>query len=254
MIKHGDCLKILNKLEPVDLIYVDVPFNTGKNFSVYNDSISKIEYNNLMFDVITELHNILKKTGSIYIHCDYRSSNLIRFSLDKIFGEENFRNEIVWAYEGGGRSKTKQFARKHDTIFFYTKSNEYTFNMNEILLPHTEAQLKRYNVEINGERYANMKGKLRPLGNGKIPSDVWVDIPPLSCNSKERTGYPTQKPEALLERIIKASSNPNDIVLDPMCGSGTTLMVAKKLGRKYIGIDSSYEACEISRKRLGEEI
>ena len=122
--------------------------------------------------------------------------------------------------------------------------------MKEVLLPHTEAQLKRYNIMKDGKRYANMKGKIRPLGDGKIPSDVWVDIPPLSCNERERLGYPTQKPEALLERIIKASSNPKSIVLDPMCGCGTAIAVAHKLDRRWIGIDVSPTACRVMVDRM----
>lgn len=284
----GDNLEKMQELynnygEFVDLIYLDPPFLSGKNYElIWKDEDDKLvksgivafrdttstfttpeekaykerddagiyKYLDWMIYRLELMKKILKPTGSIYLHCDWHASHYLKIEMDKIFGYNNFRNEIVWSYEGGGRSKENNFARKHDILLFYSKTKEWIFNMSDVLLPHTEAQLSRYNIEKNGKRYANMKGKIRELGEGKIPSDTWVDIPPLSCNEKERLGYPTQKPEALLERIIKASSNKGDLVLDPFCGCGTSVAVAKRLGRKFIVIDISPYACMVIAKRI----
>lgn len=166
--------------------------------------------------------------------------------MDNIFGIKNFQNEIVWCYKENDTA-TKYFPRKHDVILFYTKSNKYIFNVQRG--DYTEAQLARYNHIIDGERYANMKGKMRKLMGGAKIRDWW-NIP--ITQSKERCGYPTQKPLALLERIIKASSNKGDIVLDPFAGSGTACLVAKEMGRDYIGIELGEKCCQMARKRLAK--
>jgi len=284
----GDNLIELRKIpdNSIDLIYLDPPFFSGRNYEIiwgdedkkdiaFTDTASSfksaipltpeeklyeerhaggiVHYLNWMKSRLIEMHRILKPTGSIYLHCDWHASHYLKIEMDKIFGYNNFMNEIVWSYEGGGRSKDSNFARKHDIILTYSKGKEWTFNMKDVLLPHTEAQLSRYNIIKDGKRFANMKGKERELGEGKIPSDTWIDIAPLSCNEKERLGYPTQKPEALLGRIILASSNPGDIVLDAFCGCGTTLAVAKRLKRNWIGIDVSQSACRVMAKRIGVE-
>ena len=170
---------------------------------------------------LLEMRRILKDDGSIYVHCDPTSSHYLKQLMDAVFDVANFRNEIIWTYGLGG-SSPKRFSRKHDVILFYTKSNRYTFNK-----PQTPATSQR------------LKGQM------KGATDVW-DIPSLNNMAKERTGYPTQKPLALYERIIAASTNEGDIVLDPFCGSGTTLLAAQRLGRKWIGVDSSPTALEDS--------
>ena len=201
----------------------------------------------MMTPRLLEIHRVLKATGSLYLHCDPTSSHYLKIILDRIFGVTHFRNEIAWSYKGGGRSK-KHFARKHDTILFYTKGDTWTFNYRDILVDRTN---RTYFTDENGDRYWLKYGKRYYLKHeGKVPEDWWADIDPLHGPYKERLGYPTQKPLALLERIVKASSNEGDIVLDPFCGCGTTLVAAEQLGRKWIGIDISKEAIEISEKRL----
>ncbi|MFM6753071.1 MAG: DNA methyltransferase [Dolichospermum sp.] len=191
---------------------------------------------------ITEIHRVLKPTGSFYLHCDPTASHYLKLILDAIFCAQggDFLNEIVWFYETGGATK-KYYAKKHDIILFYSKSNKYVFNYNLILDPRTEKSLKRAE-NPNGARI-----KLDDIN--KLPLDVWK-IQALNPMAKERLGYPTQKPESLLERIIKASSNENDIILDAYCGCGTTVAVAQKLNRQWIGIDITYQSISLILKRL----
>jgi site-specific DNA-methyltransferase (adenine-specific) len=201
----------------------------------------------MMTPRLLEIHRVLKETGSIYLHCDPSAGHYLKILLDMIFDSRHFRNEIAWSYKGGGRSK-KFFARKHDTIFFYTKSDKWTFNYIDILVDRTN---RTYFTDENGGRYWLKYGKRYYLKHeGKVPEDWWADIDPLHGPYNERLGYPTQKPLALLERIIRASSNEGDIVLDPFCGCGTTLVAAQQLNRKWTGIDISRDAIEITAQRL----
>ena len=268
---HGDNLPILRSLESesINLIATDPPFNTGRQVSTQSERpaaaaafqdewswardidsewLSHVQqvcpaamrvvetsreiagesmatYLCFMAVRLIEMSRVLKNDGSIYVHCDPTSSHYIKQLMDAVFGVANFRNEIIWSYGLGGSSR-RTFSRKHDVILFYTKSDQYTFNK-----PQTPAKSQR------------LKGRM------KGATDVW-DIPSLNNMARERTGYPTQKPLALYERIIAASANEGDIVLDPFCGSGTTLLAAQRLNRRWIGIDASGEALETARTRL----
>ncbi|MEE8419111.1 MAG: site-specific DNA-methyltransferase [Dehalococcoidales bacterium] len=203
----------------------------------------------MMTPRLLEIKRVLKDTGSVYLHCNTAASHYLKLLMDMIFGPENFRNEIIWSYKGGGRSR-KHFARKHDTIFFYTGSHHWTFNYQDVLVDRTN---RTYFTDKNGERYWLKYGKKYYLKHdGKVPEDCWADIEPLHGPYKERLGYPTQKPLSLLERIIKASSNEGDIILDPFCGCGTTLAAARKLDRRWIGIDSNSDALRVTSDRLRE--
>lgn len=196
---------------------------------------------------LIEIHRVLKETGSLYLHCNPTSSHYLKLLLDSIFGMQNFRNEIAWAYKGGGRSK-KAYARKHDIILFYTKSGEWIFNYADIMVERTN---RTWFTDEEGKRYWKKYGKRYYLNHeGKVPEDWWADIDPLHGPYNERLGYPTQKPLALLERIIRASSNEGAMVLDPFCGSGTTLVAAESLKRKWVGIDISADAVAMTEKRL----
>ena len=203
------------------------------------------------------MYRVLKPKGSFYLHCDWHANAYIRVMiLDKIFGDKNFVNEIVWWYKGNSVPKSC-FPRKHDTIFCYSKEKGISLNFDRILVPYSELTEKRYNhVDENGRRYKisalrNGKQDIVYMKEGKYPDDVWDDVH--TVRGKESIGYPTQKPEALLERIIKASSNPGDIVLDAFCGGGTTPAVARRLGRKFIGIDQSARAIAVSNARLEKQ-
>ncbi|MFQ6065844.1 MAG: DNA methyltransferase [bacterium] len=217
---------------------------TMKKFLGTNDMMA---YLVMMAIRLHELRRVLKPTGSIYLHCDPTASHYLKLVMDAVFGHKSFQNEITWSYKGGGSSK-KRFGRRHDIILFYTKSKEWQFNADEIRIAYTTT------LDRNFERYGwghhrGVNKKYQPHPKGKVPEDVW-EISPINSMAKERLGYPTQKPEALLERIIKASSNEGDFVLDPFCGCGTTLIVAERLKRKWIGIDITHLAVALMEYRL----
>ena len=205
-----------------------------------------LAYLSMMTSRLIELKRVLKSTGSIYLHCDPSASHYLKIVMDAIFGEENFRNEIIWSYKSGGIPKTA-FARKHDIILFYSKTNEYKFNLQ--MEARDISEIKKYSQEDEKGHFGQMKkdGKKYYFEDGHVMRDVW-EIPILNQLSKERLGYPTQKPESLLERIIKASSNEGDIILDPFSGCGTTVAVSERLNRKWIGIDITPIAITVIKK------
>ena len=178
---------------------------------------------------LLEMRRVLKPTGSIYLHCDHAANGYIRMAMDAIFGAKNFQNEMVWYYSGGGASK-KRWARKHDTLFFYSRSNEWTFNVDDVRTPHKW---------VHGQKRAD--GSERNYDKGKLPDDVFA-INGIMPWSKERTGSPDQKPLALYERIILASSNEGDLVLDPFAGCATTIIAARRHNRRWVGIDRRKDA------------
>ena len=189
---------------------------------------------------VLECHRILKPTGSMYLHIDHTAHAYAKAMMDAIFGRKNFQNEIVWYYGGGGASK-RRFGRKHDSILFYSKSNDWIFNLDDIRVPHkwVDGQLRADGSERSEK--------------GKIPDDV-IELHGVMPWAGERTGYPTQKPLALYERIINASSNKNDVVLDPFAGCATTCVAAERLGRDWISIDINEEATGVIRDRLQSEV
>jgi DNA modification methylase len=317
----GDNLDQLRKLPDacVDLIYIDPPFNSNRNYEVFwgetkekrsfedrhESTKAYIEY---MRPRCVELHRVLKKTGSFYYHCDWHASHYVKVMLDQMFGENQFQNEIVWK-RSDAHSDSKQgaqhYGRVHDSIFFYTKSDNYVFNTIYNPLPEsTVANWYRYVEEGTGRRYnkadvtgpggaakgnpfyewkgvkkywryskekmeqldkegllvyskSGMTYQKRYLDESKgVPlQSWWDDIEMLRGITRggERLGFPTQKPLALLERIVQASSNENDIVLDAFCGCGTALVAAQKLKRQWIGIDISPTACRVMAKRLKKD-
>ena len=209
---------------------------------------------------IIELHRILKDTGSFYLHCDSTMSHYLKILLDIIFSENNFRNEIIWHYSDGTNPK-KDFKRKHDCIYRYSKNNDYFFNEIKI----EALNQKRYNKieEETGRKYFedthHGRYKRYYLDDGRRLEDVWTYLQDdkfrqLNSQAKERVGYPTQKPLALLERIIKASSKEGDVVLDAFCGCATTCVASEKLNRQWIGIDVSVKAYDLVRERLKKEV
>jgi DNA modification methylase len=328
----GDCLDQLQKLpsECVDLIYIDPPFNSNRNYEVFwgetkekrafeDRHASTQAYIDFMRPRCVELARVLKKTGSFYYHCDWHASHYVKVMLDQIFGEDNFQNEVVWK-RTSAHGSANRYGPVHDVIFFYTASDQYTWNKQ--FQPYDPDYLETFfeQVDPDGRRWKRMdltgdgirygesgqpwrnidvtaKGrhwavpgdaceqlKLRddltvqerldaldaaglihwPKKEDGMPrlkqyadqmpgvplQTVWTDIKPIHNLSRERLGYPTQKPLPLLERIIKASSNKNDIVLDAFCGCGTALVAAQTLGRQWIGIDVSPTSCRVMAKRL----
>ena len=249
---YGDNLEILATMEKesVDLIYIDPPFFSNRNYEIIWGDEAEIRsfedrwegginvYINWMKQRVIELHRVLKPTGSFYLHCDWHASHYLKVMCDEVF--DNFQNEIIWWYETGGLSKNR-FSRKHDAIFFYSKSKEFTFNPEDIMEPRSDEVLRRI---ATGSITAT-----RSTGQYRHPSDVWK-IPAINAMAKERLGYPTQKPEALLEKIIRASSNKGEVILDAFCGCGTALAVAHKLDRRWIGIDISPSAIALIKNRM----
>ncbi len=201
---------------------------------------------------LMEMQRILKDTGSLYFHCDPTMSHYIKLLMDIIFGEKNFRNEIIWNYYNKMPTGGKVLDKQHDIVFHYSKNIEYVINKVEEKKENPKPIALRKKVKGKEVKIKDEKGNYiyKTFENKKI-SDVWK-LPIIS--GKERTGYPTQKPLALLERIIKASSNKGDMILDPFCGCATTCIAAEKLGRQWIGIDVSYKAFDLVRQRLNKEI
>jgi DNA modification methylase len=243
--------------EIIDLIYIDPPFYSGVDYKEFSDTWNSLtEYLDFMKLRIKEMHRILKKVGSFYLHCDANAIFDLKPLSDEIFGRNNFRREIIWnvGSVSGLKSRAKNWVRQHDTILYYTKSENYTFNKQ--YLAYREDYINkmfRYKDE-DGRLYRKRRRGKQYLDEspGTLVGDVWNDIFSYQTitRSKEYHGYPTEKPTKLLERIILASSNEGDIVADFFCGSGTTMFAAEKLSRKWIGVDNNPKANELSKKRL----
>ena len=282
----------------INLIYIDPPFaskanyykkvflkgNNNKSFCIkqtqYEDKWMPNNYLQFLYERLQLLYTLLAPNGSIYVHCDWRKSHHIRLMLDEIFGAEHFRNEIIWkrGTVKGAKARGNQFARNHDTILYYTKSEHYTFNRQYV--PFEMDYIKRFRKDdgdglgpyrddqaigtrskqaiqdmLASGKIFKVNGKLRIKTylkdlHGVVMDDNWADIAEVNVMSKKRTMYPTQKPEALLERIIKTSSNEGDIVLDCFSGSGTTAYVASKLRRSFIAIDNNIGAITTTAQRI----
>lgn len=261
----GDCQTVLGNTlefpdESVDLIYGDPPFFSNKHYEVlWGDGYERRAFEDRwkggvenyvawMRPKLVECYRILKPSGSLYLHCDWHANAHLRILMDQIFGESHFLNEVIWYYRGGGVPKSG-FAKRHDTIFLYSKGNEWTFNVDAVRTAYSPESLERLEYTARSFRGKRIYDSYRPNPKGKHPDDV-LEIQPTMPSSKERFGYPTQKPERLLDVLIKASSNEGDVVLDPFCGCGTSIAVAHKLGRKWVGVDVSPTACQLMAKRM----
>jgi site-specific DNA-methyltransferase (adenine-specific) len=316
---RDDCLDRLAGLpnESVDLIYLDPPFFSNRNYEVIWGEEAEVRsfedrwegdigvYINWMQKRVAHLHRLLKRTGTLYLHCDPHASHHLKVMLDRLFGPDRFKNEIIWRRSLGKGLTTTRLPNNHDVILVYQKGPTSTWNESAAYLPYTESELDektaaKYSLrDADGRRY-QLTSLLNPnhdrpnltyefLGvtrvwrwtrermqqaydegiviqprPGAVPrmkryldeqrgrplGDVWVDIGPINSRARERWGWPTQKPESLLERIITLSSNPGDVVLDPFCGCGTSVAVAHRLQRRWVGIDISTTAIEVMKRRL----
>lgn len=267
----GENLSVMAALLPeyegrIDLIYADPPFFTNRKFSArvgrgedsrkpekwklaegYHDSWPDLDsYLQFLYERLALMYRLLSPNGTIYLHLDWHADAYARLLLDEIFGTEGvFINEIIWTYHGPSPIKTA-FNRKHDTILSYAKGKDYTFNVDDVREPYHPNTVATFKSSSKAGF-----GKVPNLERGKVPEDWWY-FPVVARLHSERTGYPTQKPEALLERIILASSNKGDIVADFFCGSGTTSLVAARNGRKFITTDETIRAVHTARSRLAE--
>lgn len=263
---HADNMSVLNRIpdNAVPLIYIDPPFNTGRKQShtrlrtvrdpggdrtgfqgkAYRTTrLSTRSYSDYFDDYLAflqprllEAHRILSPCGTIYVHLDYREVHYVKVLLDEIFGRDCFMNEIIWAYDFGGRSR-RRWPAKHDNILMYVKTlGEHVFNAAAIdRVPYLAPGL------VGPEKAAR----------GKLPTDTWWQTI-VATNGKERTGYPTQKPLAILRRIIQASSNPGDLVVDFFAGSGTTGVAARELSRRFLLVDDNPDALEVMQRRFAD--
>ena len=269
---HDDCLNYMKTIKDnsIDLIYLDPPFFTQRTqkgilrseerIVEFQDSWKDIyEYIDYIKVRLIEMKRILKDTGSIFLHCDKTASHYLRVLLDNVFGMNNFQSEIIWSYKRWSNSK-KGLLNSHQNIYFYSKSTKFKFNtiytdysattnIDQILQQRKRDENGKcvYKTDENGNVISDNEKKGVPL------SDVW-EIPFLNPKAKERVGYPTQKPILLLEKIIQIATDEGDVVLDPFCGSGTTLVASELLNRKYIGIDFSEDAIKISKDRINNPI
>jgi len=266
-IYHGDCYTILDQLpeRSVHLVYLDPPFFTQKVQKLQSRDLQMYQFSDVWESLadyldfikarLDKIYRVMRDDATLFFHCDRNASHHIRILLDTVFGADRFLSEIIWTYKRWSNA-SRQLLPAHQTIFMVTKSDQYTFHH------HYQAYSETTNIDqILQQRQRNQHGKtiyakdnegniiLNGPKQGVPLSDVW-EIPYLNPKAKERTGYPTQKPLQLLERIIQLSSNEGDIVLDPFCGSGTTLVASQYLNRQSIGIDISSKAIELSQKRL----
>ncbi len=287
----GDNLDIMRGMDTasIDLIYLDPPFNSNRHYEApigskaagaeFKDAWTFEDTKDAWWGLIAdehpalykvidaagevgnkgdkayliymamrllEMYRILKDTGSIYLHCDPTMSHSLKMAMDAIFGRKNFRNEIIWHYRRW-TAAAKHFQRMHDIILWYSHSDEVTFFPQHE--PYSSKTIHR-KISVDGETDLEA---MRDIGRGVMVSDVW-QIPYLHSQAKERVGYPTQKPSMLLDRVIQASSNEGDMLLDPFCGCATACLVAEKLGRRWVGIDVSPLAAQLIRQRMREEL
>lgn len=251
----------LGKLPPesVDLIYLDPPFFSNRHYEVIWGDEAEVRsfedrweggiyhYVDWMRERVMEMWRVLKPTGSLYLHCDWHASHYLKMMLDDL-GIGHFQNEIIWYYKGAGVSP-KRWARRHDTILFYAKGKEWYFNPDPVRDEYADTTKERFSHYIGNVRGKHDYGQQALNPKGKHPDDVW-QIKIVAPSARDRLGYPTQKPEELLQRIILASSKEGDVVLDPFAGCGTTLVVAQRLKRHWVGIDISSTACDLISRRL----
>ena len=285
---HGDCLSacayLKSKNISVDLVYIDPPFASGANYAkkiylrnggesaiepggaigeevMYGDIWQKEDYLNWLYERLLTIKEVMSETGSIYVHLDWHIGHYVKVMMDEVFGEENFVNEVVWNYKGTTNSPNS-FAKKHDVVYVYVKGENYVFNADDVRVPYENVD--KFSQDESGKWFQkwdktknyypkqvleNEKWKVL----GKYQYDVWNDIPSMAtAHGKEVVDYATQKPEALLERIIKASSDTGMIVADFFSGSGTTAKVARDLNRKFIACDIGVNAIQTTRDRLAK--
>lgn len=287
IVMHGECLSTCAYLKDkgieIDLVYIDPPFASGADYAkkiyvrrnplvqkaineaeqqldnsdmqefeekMYGDIWDKERYLNWMYENLMAIKSVMSDTASIYVHLDYHIGHYVKILMDEIFGEENFRNEIVWCYYGPGSPGMRNFNRKHDTIFWYSKSEDYQFNDKDIRIPHDAKTLDNFKKGLDGSGFISENYDLDQ--NGKIPEDWWemAIAGRFPKDGVKRVDYATEKPWALLERIINASSNEDMLVADFFGGSGVTAAVAHKLGRKFVHNDVNINSIQTARDRL----
>jgi site-specific DNA-methyltransferase (adenine-specific) len=267
----GDNLRVMAALLPeyegrIDLIYADPPFFTNRHYPArigrsedsrrpkewqlaegYGDHWQDMDgYLDFLYPRLALMHRLLAPNGTLYLHLDWHADACARLLLDELFGPGRLLNEIIWTYHGPSPIR-RAFNRKHDTILVFTKGDHYTFNTDAVREPYHPNTVKTFKSSAKAGF-----GKIPNLARGKVPEDWWY-FPVVARLHNERSGYPTQKPEALIERMVLASSNPHDLVADFFCGSGTTPLIASRQGRRFLACDNSWRAVHTTRSRLSEQ-
>ncbi len=288
----GDNLDVLRRHvadASIDLVYLDPPFKSNQDYRAFDDTWTwnaasaalydeviaaggdaaraltalrlilgtsdMLAYLAMMAPRLVELRRVMKASASIYLHCDPTASHYLKVLMDAVFGAGAFRNEIVWCYRKWSVA-ARQFARNHDVILFYSKADDGTHAFTPLHVPVSAGTRRRWKDRRQQAAFEDGVRKARSVAEreSRSPMADWWDLSIINPNAAERVDYPTQKPEALLERIILASSREGDVVLDPCCGSGTTLVVAERLGRSWIGIDVSPLAIELTTRRSDDAL
>ncbi len=287
LLVHADNLAILKGLEGADvrLVYLDPPFMTGDAFYMgtevaYRDDLGPDDYLQMLYERLVLVRGALAPDGTVVVHLDHHAAHPAKLVMDEVFGY--FLNEIVWFYQGGALTGVRRhLPRKHDTLLWYGKGPQHVFNppRTEEVSPQMRRRWGHYadasghipfgRIRHEGQTHARLRrrfirdhgkepddGDLAFVLQGSLVRSVWTDIPEVrnSPRYQESTGYPTQKPLALLERVIAMTTNPGDLVLDPFCGSGTTLLAAQRLGRRWIGVDCGEQAIGIASARLAKVV
>jgi DNA modification methylase len=260
---HADNLAVMAGFpdRSLDLVYIDPPFGAGglrrgRDGAAYRDrSDDPDAFVAWLQPRLVESRRVLAEHGSLFVHLDYRASHYVKVALDRLFGRARMVNEIIWCYSVGGKSP-RSFGRKHDTILWYSRTADYAFYPEAVRVARKPASHMRVVRDESGalvqEKTDRRSGRVYryPVASGKVPEDWWTDIETLNRGDGERTGWPTQKPERLLERIVTAASAPGARVADWFSGSGTTAVVAQRLGRRFVAVDCEAEAVRVAQRRL----
>jgi DNA modification methylase len=260
---HGDSRQVADAVADacVDAIYIDPPFGTGAvqrgRAGRYRDQPDDpAGFVAWLAPWLTASHRVLRPTGSLLIHLDHRAVHYVKVALDQLFGRDRFVNEVVWCYAVGGKGR-RGFGRKHDTILWYARGPAYQFFPDQVRVPRRAGSHMRVRIDDAGRPYQEKTDRKTgrvyryPVAAGKVPEDWWTDIETLNHSDRERVGWPSQKPERLIERLLAAVTQPGDRVVDWFAGSGTTGAVAQRTGRRYWIVEREAAACALAAARLG---
>jgi DNA modification methylase len=259
---HGDSQALVGELpgDSVDLIYIDPPFGTGTTRrgrgQMYRDEPDDpARFVTWLLPWLEHSHRVLRAHGSLVVHLDYRAVHYVKIALDQLFGREHFINELIWCYAVGGKSR-RGFGRKHDTLLWYARSGAHQFFPDAVRIERRAGSHMRVRRDDAGASYQEKTDRRTgrvyryPVSSGKVPEDWWIDIETLNHSDRQRNGWPSQKPEKLLERLILATTQPGDLVADWFSGSGTTAAVAQRLQRRFLVAERERAAVELALQRL----
>src|SRR5215470_1609321 len=256
---HGDAIAVLPvETEAVDAIYIDPPFGTGavqrgRGLAYADRADDPVAFVTWLEPFLDHSRRLLAPAGSLFVHLDYRAVHYVKVALDRVFGRDRFVNEIVWCYAVGGKSR-RSFGKKHDTILWYARGSNWAFYADAVRVPRRGGSHMRV-VDGVQEKTDRRTGRIYryPIAAGKVPEDWWTDVETLNQSDRERTGWPSQKPERLIERLLRAVTREGDRVADWFAGSGTTAAVAQRLDRRFVAVDREPAAIDVGVARLTQQ-